>query len=91
MLVSVGANCVRPKISISEIVPLVDKNIGKLNDIYETVRFDKYVIMPDHIHLIVVMQNGRTQFAPTVSRDISKTIPENGSRINIIFDKQVSA
>ena len=72
MLVSVGANCVRPKISISEIGPLVDKSIGKLNDIYETVCVDKYVIMPNHIHLIVVVQNGRTQFAPTVSRIIKQ-------------------
>ena len=28
--------------------------------------------MPNHIHLIVVIQNGRTQFAPTISRIIKQ-------------------
>ena len=70
--ISVGANCVRPKITISEIGKLVEENIGILNDTYETVKVDKYVIMPNHIHLIVVIQGGRTQFAPTVSRIIKQ-------------------
>ena len=62
--ISVGANCVRPKTTFSEIGKLVDKNISILNDTYETVRVDKYVIIPNHIHLIVVIQNGRTQCSP---------------------------
>ena len=70
--ISVGANCVRPKTTFSEIGKLVAENISILNDIYETVRVDKYVIMPNHIHLIVVIQNGRTQFAPTISRIIKQ-------------------
>ena len=70
--ISVGANCVSPKTVYSEIGKLVDENISVLNDIYETVRVDKYVIMPNHIHLIVAIQNGRTQFAPTVSRIIKQ-------------------
>ena len=59
--ISVGANCVRPKTTFSEIGKLVAENISILNDIYETVRVDKFVIMPNHIHLIVVIQNGPTQ------------------------------
>ena len=70
--ISVGANCVRPKTTFSEIGKLVAENISILNDIYETVRVDKFVIMPNHIHLIVVIQNGRTQFAPTISRIIKQ-------------------
>ena len=70
--ISVGANCVRPKTTFSEIGKLVAENISILNDIYETVRVDKFVIMPNHIHLIVVIQNGRTQFAPTMSRIIKQ-------------------
>ena len=70
-------NCVRPelccpKTTFSKIGKIVDENISILNNIYETVRVDKYVIMPNHIHLIVVIQNGRTQFAPTVSRIIKQ-------------------
>ena len=70
--ISVGANCVRPKTTFSEIGKIVDENIGILNDTYETVQVDKYVIMPNHIHLILAIQNGRTQFAPTVSRVIKQ-------------------
>ena len=70
--ISVGANCVRPNITLSKIGKLVDENIGKLNSIYETVCVDKYVVMPNHIHLIVVIQNGRTQFAPTLSRIVKQ-------------------
>ena len=70
--ISVGANCVRPTTTLSEIGKLVDENIGILNGTYKTVRVDKYVIMPNHVHLIIVIQNGRTQFAPTVSRIIKQ-------------------
>ena len=75
--ISVGANCVRPQTALSEIGKIVDENIVKLNGIYETVRVDQYVIMPNHVHLILVIQNGRTQdgrtqFAPTVSRIIKQ-------------------
>ncbi len=70
--ISLGANCVRPQTILSEIGKIVDENIGLLNDIYESVQVDKYVVMPNHVHLIVVIQNGRTQFAPTISRIIKQ-------------------
>ena len=66
--ISVGANCVRPKTAFSEIGRLVDDNISILNAAYDTVRVDTYVIMPNHVHLLLVIQSGRTQFAPTISR-----------------------
>lgn len=65
--ISVGASCARPITILSEIGKVVDENIGILNDIYETVRVDKYVIMPNHIHLVIAIQNGRAQLAPTAS------------------------
>ena len=77
--ISVGANCVRPygvrpKTVLSEIGKIVDENICRLNGIYDTVRVDKYVVMPNHVHLILVIQDGqiqdgRTQFAPTESTE----------------------
>ena len=42
-----------------------------MNTIYDSVRVDKYCIMPDHIHFILYIdtdETGRTQFAPTISR-----------------------
>ena len=79
--ISVGANFVRPNITFSEVGKIVHNNILALNDIYDTVQVDKYVIMPNHVHLIIVIKDyrtqfantsGRTQFAPTVSRIIKQ-------------------
>ena len=77
---SVGANCVRPQENLTKIGLAVEKELVKWNELYNGVCLDKYVIMPNHIHAIVIV-DGRTQFAPTISRivkqfkgTVSKTI-----------------
>ena len=71
MLGSVGANCVRPV--LSEMGAVAEGEIRALSHIYDNVFVDKYVIMPNHIHAIIMIANdGRTQFAPTVSRIIKQ-------------------
>ena len=59
------------RVELSDIGIIVDKEIQKLNSVYDAVRVDKYCIMPDHIHFIISIDtdaDGRTQFAPTISR-----------------------
>ena len=59
------------RVELSNLGNIVDAEIQKLNTIYDAVRVDKYCIMPDHIHFILSVdtdENGRTQFAPTISR-----------------------
>jgi len=59
------------RVELSDIGIIVDHEIKKLTCIYDAVRVDKYCIMPDHIHFIISIntdENGRTQFAPTISR-----------------------
>lgn len=51
---------------------VVCEELLRLNDIYENVRLDKYCIMPDHIHMILFLNGGRTQFAPTTSRIVKQ-------------------
>ena len=56
---------------LSDVGKIVDAEIQKINTVYDAVRVDKYCIMPDHIHFILSIdtdENGRTQFAPTISR-----------------------
>ena len=69
---SVGANCVRPnEPPLSEIGKSVDYEINKISTIYNAVIIDKYVVMPNHIHMIIMIlsdEYGRPQVAPTVSR-----------------------
>ncbi len=62
-------------VPLSDIGIIVDKEIQKLNSVYDAVQVDKYCIMPDHIHMILTIdtdENGRTQFAPTISRVIKQ-------------------
>ncbi len=77
ILWQVGANCVRPneKIPLSNTGVIIDNEIQKLSTVYENVKVDKYCIMPNHIHIILFIlsdENGRTQFAPTLSRIIKQ-------------------
>ena len=64
----VGATCGRPP--LSETGKIVDREIQHLSDVYPGVWVEKYVVMPDHIHLLICIVNegGRPQVAPTLSR-----------------------
>ena len=67
----VGANCVRPQ--LNEIGQIVKDEIEVLSSTYENISIDRYIVMPNHVHMIlVIMNDGRTQFAPTVSRIIKQ-------------------
>ena len=75
--INVGANCVRPyEYQLSSVGITVNEEIKNINNVYgNIVRIDKYVVMPNHIHMIIVIDDynsGRTQFAPTVSRIIKQ-------------------
>lgn len=69
----VGANCVRP--IPTQMGKLVETEIQHLGSIYPNVFVDAYILMPDHIHLLLLFDDfvcGRTQFAPTLSRVIKQ-------------------
>ena len=62
-------------VPLSEVGMIVDKEINKMNTVYDAVRVEKYCIMPDHLHFIISIntdEDGRTQFAPTISRVIKQ-------------------
>ena len=70
--IDVGANCVRP---LTDCGTIVENEIAVLNNAYENVEVIKYVVMPNHIHMIIAItcgDDGRTQFAPTLSRIIKQ-------------------
>ena len=79
----VGAHSVRPctypcarphEVELSEIGAVIDVAIRNINEIYQTVTVNKYVIMPNHIHMILVVADtdGRTMCAPTISRVVKQ-------------------
>ena len=47
----------------------VKEYIEKINDIYPQVRVDKYVVMPNHVHMILVLEGNDP---PSVSHIISQ-------------------
>lgn len=40
---------------MTEFGKITEKYIENINDVYEYVKVDKYVIMPDHIHLLIII------------------------------------
>lgn len=70
---SVGAAFGRPL--LSRVGKLVEQEIDHLHRTYQGVAVDKYVIMPNHIHLILRIsqkQDGRPQAAPTIAQVINQ-------------------
>ena len=67
---SVGAIIDRPQdVPLSLYGKIVDECIKNIFERYEMVSVDYYVIMPDHIHLLIRIhsdKNGRSMVAPTV-------------------------
>lgn len=39
---------------------------------YNNIKVDEYVIMTNHIHLIIEIENGRAMLAPTISQIIQQ-------------------
>ncbi|HYF84154.1 MAG TPA: transposase [Clostridia bacterium] len=63
------------KFELSDIGEVVDTAINNIEKYYPNIRIDNYVIMPNHIHMIIAIdgeESGRTMFAPTISRIIKQ-------------------
>jgi REP element-mobilizing transposase RayT len=68
---AVGANCVRPRSYIrprlrvrpqlSKIGTVVENEIFQLSETYGGVYVDCFVIMPNHVHMIIVIDGGGTK------------------------------
>ncbi|MBQ7547941.1 MAG: transposase [Clostridia bacterium] len=67
----VGAATCRPQIELSSIGRTVETAIRQISEKYTRVSVDRYCIMPNHVHLILILhpsgRDGRQVAAPTVS------------------------
>ena len=50
--------CALPSVNLTDIGKIVRESIEYINDNYDNVSIDKYVIMPNHIHMIIRIQSG---------------------------------
>lgn len=68
---SVGADIIRPEnIPLSPTGTIAEQGILQIPSHYQNIFVDKYCVMPDHIHLIIRIEDsmdGRMISAPTVS------------------------
>lgn len=68
---AVGAAICRPQdISLSAAGKVVEQGVLQIPNHYESISVDKFCIMPDHVHLLLVIrgnEDGRQVAAPTVS------------------------
>lgn len=76
---NVCATIGRPYTALSDYGMVVEKAIKNISDLYNYVFVDKYVIMPNHVHLILRIENdfeflinGRPMVANTVSDIINQ-------------------
>lgn len=51
---------------LSDIGATIDNEINKIPEICKNVKIDKYVIMPNHIHMIVLIDGFRAGLSQTV-------------------------
>ena len=66
----VGEGFSLPK--LSELGKIIDKNILFIPNKYKSASVDSYVIMPNHIHLIIsIVDDGREDPSPTVNSIIA--------------------
>ena len=72
--IDVGATIGRPnEIHLTAIGEIVDEAIRLIPQHYEVVFVDKYVIMPNHIHILLrIDRGGRPMVAPTISRVVQQ-------------------
>jgi len=62
-------------VKLSQYGKIVDEGISNISTVYSSVSVDHYVIMPDHIHMLLFVradEYGRPMAAPTVSRVVQQ-------------------
>ena len=74
-----------PKTVLTDIGRIVDKHILSTNNI-PSVTVDKYVIMPNHIHVILIVDNNGTSKAPSPTNNI---ISHSVSTLKRFINKEI--
>ena len=72
----VGASLARPAhVRLTEWGHATEQAILRIPQCYPDVRLEKYVVMPNHIHLLLMIDtlHGRPRVAPTISRIVQQT------------------
>lgn len=63
-----------PTIYLSETGTITKKYVERINSVYPHVRVDQYVIMPNHIHLILALESSDTDGGLRAGRPTVQTV-----------------
>ena len=67
-----------PQIELLQNGEIAKKYIEQWNDFYDGIKIDRYVIMPNHVHILLfVLENGASRTSPNGA---SRTSPNGASR-----------
>ena len=64
---------VNGKIKLTPIGETTEKHIKAINSAYDGVRVDSYMIMPDHIHMLITISGGMRACRPTSLQTVVRT------------------
>ena len=81
-----------PRVKLTEYGEIIDENIKKINEIYRYVSVSKYVIMPDHIHMILFVSDyGEKPVSDGTPRAAfpTRSIPQIINGLKSISTKQI--
>ena len=81
-------NCIfGTPLQLNSLGKIAEKHILQLSSYYQTVLVDKYVVMPNHIHMILVLNGDEnpsvTQIIGQFKRGITKEIRETNPQMQI--------
>ena len=65
-----------PKIKLHRYGKVAEKYITYMNERYNNISIDKYIIMPNHIHMIIVVQNTDNNCSSQAPNPTNETIPK---------------
>ena len=82
LLGDIVANSNPPCINLSEIGLMVEAAINAIPTHYPQIMVDKYVIMPNHVHMILVVQTGTDGRLLIASTSISAVVKQLKSRVS---------
>ena len=64
--------CALPQIKLTDTGNMVEESIAYINSTYDTVKVDKYVIMPNHIHLLITIEGTEGHGGPPLQTIIGR-------------------
>ena len=80
-----------PKIELSKFGNVADKYINQLNKFYDNISLDNYVIMPNHIHLLISINNDGQSRTPVPTNTKMPSVTTNSERTPTSINQNINS